>query len=103
MNDLKVNKIIAEFMFKRDIDFVVSDYKSREDVISRYYSYFTKYLDSLIPVWEKLRLVPEFEKNNKGWDAKIITTTMAKFSYGETIQQAAAYATAKAILELNGK
>ena len=103
MNDLEVNEIIAEYMFKRDIDFVVSDYRSRQDVISRYYSYFTKYLDSLIPVWKKLKVAPTFytDFNDENEHASCVFDEFKDDpDWYNTIQKAAAYATAKAILEL---
>lgn len=78
---------------------------------SRSYMNYTKLLDSLIPVWEKLKCVPDIEWDWSQEQHKDMYWCELSEKYGlekpygyacaETIQQAAAHATAKAILELN--
>ena len=110
MNDNEVNKIIAEYMGLTEDSF---DYAcmctmrescpacnsfAAEELLNK----FTTSLDALVPVWEKLTV--EFSlidghfhilKDNHEND--IICT---EFVYQKTIQQAAAQATAKCIMEL---
>ena len=57
-------------------------------------------LDALVPVWEKLRLVPDFELIKDTCYARIITTTMMKSAISGTIQESALIVTAKAIKSL---
>ena len=108
MNDNEVNKIIAEFMGgytdKYDEEYVT--------VVKPY----TISLDALVPVWEKLDTFNKttFEGILLGYcwgDKDLHTSSFVDYAFGEmqhyhyygshnTIQQAAAHATAKAILEL---
>lgn len=103
MNDQEVNKIIAEFMGYRLRGFandggVELDMPPMRGIFFR--KPYTKSLDALVPVWEKLknpRFIGEINcftivnANNEG---------IGRSSQKETLYQAAAHATAKAILEL---
>jgi len=111
MTNEEVNKIIAEFMGSR-LETVTSWDKKQPycrlvDHNGSFKEVYTKSLDALVPVWEKL-------------ESDIIHLCMSTYSdaraagfydslYGcehfskkPTIQQAAAHATAKAITELEG-
>jgi len=117
LSDLEVNKIIAEFMGYH----LVSDEEwhnenpgkllyhavdDQTDYIDRY----TKSLDALVPVWGKLREKYEYYRlkleiyPNVGVDTVMKINKQwineSNLSKDKTIQQAAAHATAKAILEL---
>jgi len=97
MDDTEVNKIIAEFMGDRHTYPVTAN---NFDLIN----YYTKYLDSLVPVWKKMGrnshevLLHPIYRNPDVYIGNGITRTSSGVK--DTIQQAAAYATAKAILEL---
>ena len=105
MNDNEVNKIIAEFMgyevfscVERYADMAVRKGDFRGNIYK-----FTKSLDALVPVWEKLEVrLFSFDKwNNYLVDIHTDTNADIMRVKGKTIQQAAAHATAKAILELD--
>lgn len=88
MTDLEVNKIISEFM---------DDESITQTMLNMGRKKYTESLDSLVPVWEKL----DNSYNHYGrfvWLKELIYN--AKSEHMKTIQQAAAYATAKAIKEL---
>lgn len=109
MTDQEVNKIIAGFMggfikYCEDTDYfedfaVIIDNKKQQ----RASKLFTKSLDALVPVWDKLDTSISMENfqdfSGKEYWAFCINDT--EFSgRNKTIQQAAAHATAKAIEEL---
>jgi hypothetical protein len=93
LDDQIVNRTIAEFMGgfldKHDEDYVLTVMP------------YIKSLDALVPVWEKL----EFVQLVCDWiDGKYLFGIYTKFNNcneSKTIQQAAAYATYKAIKELS--
>ena len=117
MTDNEVNKIIAEFMgldyidFDKDPDFIYRELlkgacildKERQEVIP--YDTYTKSLDSLVSAWEKMEnygyqvnLYTDKKECDLGTYHDFLTEGMG------SIQQAAAHATAKAIMELkNGR
>jgi len=96
----EANKIIAEFMgweFSTDgsDDFF---YLNRRWENNSY----SESLDALVPVWEKLKLKPYFREvdhKERGIGCYLGNCSIFEWSYGETIQEAAAKATAKAIKE----
>lgn len=105
MSDNEVNKIIAEFMGV-PVSEISQEYI--DDVVIKY----TKSLDALVPVWEKLQGLCNFRIY---WDIcrplddedkhkfELITFTGSRIysANGKLLSQAAAHATAKAIMELN--
>ena len=98
MNDKEVNKIIAEYMgVPETVSINCGDYS--QDVLR-----YVDSLDALVPVWEKLgRYAACGKQEELGFQAIMLPTTvdnMACVYNMESIQQAAAHATAKAILEL---
>jgi len=105
MNAETANKIIAEYMggpYKGDSMYCSLDGETIipdiEDQIKEHYLS----LDTLVPVWEKLQLSPIMEMTSKYWE---VCFWYSDLSYnhetsGETLQQAAAIATAKMIKEL---
>ena len=95
MTNVDVNKIIADYM-----KYPISNDGLEVYVLDRRWEplceYFTDSLDALVPVWEKLRFIPDFE---------VMWTEKGKWScnvsdWQDTIQEAAAYVTAKTIKEL---
>jgi hypothetical protein len=101
MTDQEVNKIIAEFMGREIVKrgycwFLL-------DCMCELTSVYTESLDALVPAWEKLKL----RQIKIGDSFGIEQCTLFKgietgvWSDGETIQQAAAHATAKAIQEID--
>lgn len=116
MTDSEVNKIIAEFMGieiqgvygeegRGDLYFDVGE----DDIIKQ--AIWTKSLDALVPVWERLELEAWLSRQSTyGKDIEYHCKLHFEFGQGrdgeywcdqkETIQLAAAHATAKAILEL---
>lgn len=98
MTDEEVNKIIAEFMGWCES----SDYH-----VTREMKPFTQSLDALVPVWEKISLSIRIEIGyykdfapNK-WAVELEQCfSRISFNQNKTVYQAAAHATAKAILEL---
>ena len=103
MNDEEVNKVIAEYMEFDGEVCVVEGYcflvrnnanAWEEDSLGAPY---TKSLDTLVPVWKNLDLFI-FTIHPRSNEADVDYHDYR--TEGQTIQQAAAYATAKAILEL---
>lgn len=108
MTKEEVNKVIAEFMNLRIIGTFLDEnnegyWDIGEDQIIKH-KFYTDSLDVLIPVWEKLDSQDEvrFErllnKQYLFWFSDAIYAHQETLA--ETIQEAAAIATAKAILEL---
>jgi len=104
MKDKEANIIIAEYMgtstkFLSNFELFEEGKDEDYDVIR-----YTKSLDSLVPVWIRLKTYPNFRTNqvdNSINEASIATHTVYSEAYGSTIQQAAAYVTAKAIKALD--
>jgi hypothetical protein len=94
----QANKIIAEFMGGHSKSPIIK-FEFGDGVQHRPVNYFES-LDALMPVWEKL----EFIDLRCAWiDNKYDFTLSLNDNYtyrGKTIQEAAAIATAKAIMEI---
>lgn len=120
MEPSEADKIIAEFMkatfdFKNEtvsfLDINREDMGSTEKSIV-YHEYFSKSLDALVPVWEKLNTEIRFQRENLDGTGDWIAVEKNDFrmqsgggntwTQSSSIQQAAAIATSKAILELKG-
>lgn len=113
MNDDEANKIIAECMCCAARQFKIKNKKvwfSGNPDPYKYYEYgplYTQSLDALVPVWKKLMLLDGFRFSNRLtiFKDKAISDIsnskgMQNLSERQTIQSAAAVATAKYILEL---
>lgn len=96
MNDEKANRIISEFMGT-----IFYHENGAKDVREDYHEQYTNSLDALIPVWEKLCLASFEYHIVLGGKYKAIAFVNGKneYTYSKTIQQAAAYSTAKCIEE----
>jgi len=102
MTDKEVNEILAKFEF--NTDFLIND-----DCLEFYYTYggyegrkplYTKSLDSLIDVWEKLsHSMLLYHGALNGFRVESPFGEVCN-DITDTIQQAAAHATAYSILEL---
>jgi hypothetical protein len=120
MTDQEVNKIIAEFMGKwvEQLHLPHKDGYFWVDVMSDnmekvWEPPYTRSLDALIPVWGKLVDLPFFDMqigiDTKKYGAnfkaftELLERTQGHSGWHDTIQQAAAHATAKAINELQEK
>jgi hypothetical protein len=106
MSDNEVNKIIAEFMgFEYSHGLILLRNKEGAIWLEDDADYVSS-LDALVPVWERLGNVEyELKKDNERFTCALCNYTTGFVvieSYYKTIQQAAAHATAKAILELQG-
>lgn len=115
MTDNEVNKIIAEFM-ELDVHRIdgfaihVTAPTWNENYTDEL-PLFTQSLDALVPVWDKMDsgcipevlLMPKYPRKgeNKPVTLEWRASFKMEYGFGETIQQAAAHATAKAILELD--
>ena len=111
MTDQEVNVIIAEFEDDTDFTdverFVIKGKTVR--CILECGAYFTiknycNDLNALVPVWDKCRYTPQLKRRTgkKGWVCSGKQSYLEDvYGYGDTIQQAAAHATAKAIVEFN--
>ena len=104
MTDQEVNKIIAEFMGGGIVYYYGEPIRVEFPMEMQHLDckLYTESLDSLVPVWKKLELTEigcEFFSNEVFY-FKVCKPTIKGDFNGETIQQAAAHATAKAILEL---
>lgn len=110
----EINKIISEFMgyyftsydseLKECYGFLKNESPENEDIIPCY----TESLDALVPVWKKLnmyRMVFEYEcYDNIGWFTDLGDFTDIRESHDDisfTLQESAAYSTAKVIKKLN--
>jgi hypothetical protein len=116
LTDEIVNKGLAEFMglnidyLKDLINVNKTMIKPQKEVPDKLY---TESLDALVPVWEKLKecSYPKFHKNEKGFSVSMSVEYFKGYNRVEfvevyemkTIQQAAAYATYKAVKELSTK
>lgn len=104
MNDNEVNKIIAEFMGVPWCPCNDGFKVEAHDLHPKY----TESLDALVPVWDKLggKTGIDITIQNDGIDClekyqvKLDSDFIVESSWYKTIQQAAAHATAKAILEI---
>lgn len=111
MTDNEVNKIIAKFMGYKVLEVDAFDIKihNAEKSLVRYIALYTKSLDELVPVWEKLEkyFIIEINRNDiKNYyrltypRIKIDGLEIDEMPIKGTIQQSAAIATAKAIQEI---
>jgi hypothetical protein len=116
MNNEEANRVIAEYMGAVFYDthdpspiLILDGYEIPINGFNKY----TKSLDTLVPVWEKARIsnVCQFDFNRIGNNYEfLIFQDRPDKDYGNqwyakepTLQQAAAHATAKAILELKNE
>lgn len=105
LTDEIVNKGLAEFMgskYYKGVFIECITHKGSDDQ----YRPYTKSLDSLVPVWETTKYLPQFKRRTgkKGWVCFGVQSQFEDIiGKGDTIQQAAAYATYKAIKELSTK
>jgi hypothetical protein len=103
MTDEDVNKIIADYM-----KYPISNDGLEIYVLDRRWEplceYFTDSLDALVPVWEKLHSYPMVDEDEKYLIEMLTEEVHLEVNYvwskKDTIQLAAAHATAKAIKEL---
>lgn len=105
MKDKEVNKIIGEFMGDERclLDFsgvlFLVDPESQPTDPDYLQDAYTNSIDALVPVWEKIGVIPELDYNSKK-DFQRCAYYFGREVVGNSFQQAAAHATAKAILEL---
>ena len=100
MTSSEANRIIAEYMGDKGYCFGQTGILPLNFHLS---------LDALVPVWEKMKAVPEFkarsnELKTDRWTCSICYPYMKQtewIDYTFSIQEAAAIATAKAIQELS--
>ncbi len=105
MKSSEANKIIAEYMgytvYPNDAEFIPQGMMH----VKEYSLAYSQSLDALVPVWEKLNLICDFDicrSLDDKWRfcLKNFTGSIV-FSYeSNSVQEAAAIATAKAILEI---
>jgi len=112
MKDEEINRIIAEFMGNsKDCHGNNWDYALLENVRTDggydAWAMYTESLDALVPVWDKLECheVTAWNKHSSwGISFEVGRMVNGRYDYidcpAETIQQAAAHSTAKAILKL---
>ena len=111
----EANKIIAKFMgwkFSQLVGFTNGYGYMRnkgEELLTEHFEDYYISLDKLVPVWEKLKpetdewvitLGKTISSGFSGYYAQVIEVYNSIESEGNTIQEAAAIATAKAIKEL---
>lgn len=106
MTDFEVYKIIAEFMGSKDPIPSNLDELS-ENQIKKYLSYVHS-LDALLPVWEKLKIsfCLVYASSLNEWVCGVMSFRELTQNYEtrkNAASKAAAYATAKAILDLHNK
>lgn len=109
MTDSEVNKILAEFMGTYETWFDTDEFGNKflriDEHTKERMNYYTKSLDALVPVWERLEYsMKSFVKNDfritgVGYSWMIAVNHNNEKS-DMTLQEAAAHATAKAILEM---
>lgn len=99
LSDNEVNKIIAEYMDSYEYILQGIDPQGNEYGVHDYPEY-TKSLDALVPVWEKLQIDVEFDICKDDYRATICHQDGYIYHRCENLKQAAAYATAKAIMAL---
>jgi hypothetical protein len=103
MNDEEVDKIIAKYMDRVLVK--KGYYWFLTDCMGEFVSPYTKSLDALVPVWEKLNTYPMVDEDEKYLIELLTEERFIDINYvwskKDTLQEAAAYATAKAILELS--
>ncbi len=106
MNDSEVNKIIAEFMGME-----IQEHDHCGFMLCRKIGIFedkmlpkyTRSIDAINPVWDKMHYTPDFKRRTgkKGWVCSGKQSFLEDIKgMGNTMQLAAAHATAKAIQEL---
>ena len=118
MNEIEINKTIAEFMcwefVREDSDGFVWRENYGNSSYSSKYKYdkntpieYTKSLDALVPVWDKLKIEMRLRINtieSSINECVVINSIDDRYlinQYGETLQEAAAKATVKAIKALS--
>ena len=106
MTPQEANKLIAEYMGVEYVEY--KTYKCPVCDFSEFKGY-SESLDRLVPVWEKIKQIPLFNRTGEVDDPKWLCeieceNSNPKFNYVSghaiTIQEAACIATARAIKEL---
>ena len=100
MTDDDVNKAIGKFM-GYDVIRCLPQYDDMPTACRKNIKQYTKSLDALVPVWKKLG-----GEHIQLWSnicESTVGTNEKHEGFGETIQQAAAHATYKCILELDSE
>jgi len=108
MNDNEANKVIAEYMNRVTKSFGNSSELWFNEPTNMGAVKYSKSLDVLVPVWEKLGDLPISISRNHFKDDNSYCCELSNRKYeiiaqiyGSTAQQAAAHSTAKAILALS--
>lgn len=109
MNNNEVNKIIVEFMdwevYPTGND--VTGYSAKMKDGGYIVELPTESLDALVPVWEKLNTFPMFDEDEKYLIELLTEDRFSEINYvwakADVLQEAAAHATAKAIISLNNQ
>jgi hypothetical protein len=104
LDDQIVNRTIAEFMGEywdkeEGQSYIWIEYKGEK--VKAYSSSYTESLDALVPVWEKLQ--KPFELSIYKEENLFLVQMYNESEEMESIQQAAAYATYRAIKELRNE
>tara|TARA_R110000850_G_scaffold276446_2_gene418533 strand:+ start:279 stop:602 length:324 start_codon:yes stop_codon:yes gene_type:complete len=103
MTNVEVNKVISEYM-RKSYGSSVGNTNPCPVCAFEPYLLYTESLDSLIPPWERLgRYAACGKQESQGFQATMLPTTvsnMASVYSMPSIQEAAAHATAKAIMAL---
>ena len=105
MTDQEVNNVIAEYMgctidIEDGVEYISND-------ICQLGNLYTESLDALVPVWERLFLIDETFNIEMDYDDehgfywKCYFDKQVNYINQTSPQQAAAHATAKAIIEIN--
>lgn len=105
MTDTEVNKILAELEdYHAEACTGVFVFNGIRDMYLK--PLYTESLDSLVSAWEKLNVTATLNADKGACEAYVFGGTKGDlveiWGDGETIQQAASHATAKAIIELRG-
>jgi hypothetical protein len=106
MTNNEVNKVIAKYMGYTFRSTYSGELYIEDESTARFKAY-TNSLDALVPVWEKMDIPNILEMDIRNHTQPVFAYRVyADLAYthhheAKTIQEAAAHATAKAILELN--
>lgn len=113
MTNNEVNKVISEYMGYKFEDYSVGvireEYEAVIGTATRSITPFTFSLDSLVPVWKRLNTRMGYfnygltDRSEIGFQIRPDLLSSGIGAQGNTIQEAAAHATAKAILAIGEK
>lgn len=100
MNKEEANGVILEYMGWK-YNSISEVFEHEKTIGSSWRMDFDKSLDALVPVWEKLDMLPKFDITSNGEYLCFLVKEPRVFfsSYRDTIQESALFATVKAILE----